>query len=113
MKLPAIESDRVPLVTKLAFGAGDMGPAISAAITGFFLLFFFTDVAKIPPAQAGTLLLISTIWDAAIDPTIGTISDRTNSRWGRRRPFLLFGAIPFGISFFLLFSVPPLTGVAL
>jgi GPH family glycoside/pentoside/hexuronide:cation symporter len=107
------KSEKVPLVTKLAFGAGDVGPAIVAAITGFFLLFFFTDVAGLSPAEAGFILLLSTIWDAVNDPLIGQLSDRTRTRWGRRRPWFLFGAIPFGITFLMLFWVPPLTGWAL
>lgn len=109
MKPPAdTTSERVPLITKLAFGSGDVGPAIATAIMSFFLLFFFTDVARISPAAAGLILLVSKIWDAVNDPVIGTLSDRVHTRWGRRRPWFLFGAIPFGLTFFLLFLVPPL-----
>jgi GPH family glycoside/pentoside/hexuronide:cation symporter len=95
------------VITKLAFGAGDVGPAIASAIMGFFLLYFLTDVARITPAIAGTILLINKIWDSINDPIVGTLSDRIHTRWGRRRPWFLFGAIPFGVSFFLLFLVPP------
>jgi GPH family glycoside/pentoside/hexuronide:cation symporter len=109
MKPPAdTTSERVPFITKLAFGSGDVGPAIATAIMSFFLLFFFTDVARISPAAAGLILLVSKIWDAVNDPVIGTLSDRVHTRWGRRRPWFLFGAIPFGLTFFLLFLVPPL-----
>ncbi len=108
MKPPAdTTSERVPLVTKLAFGSGDVGPAIATAIMSFFLLYFFTDVARIGVAAAGLILLISKIWDAFNDPIIGTLSDRVHTRWGRRRPWFLFGAVPFGLTFFLLFLVPP------
>ncbi|MSP14656.1 MAG: MFS transporter [Chloroflexi bacterium] len=107
MKPPADPtSEKVPLITKLAFGAGDVGPAIATAIMSFYLLYFFTDVAGLSPAIAGVILLIGKLWDAVNDPIIGVISDRVNTRWGRRRPWLLFGAIPFGVSFFLLFQVP-------
>jgi len=66
-----------------------------------------TDVAGLNPATAGTILLIGRVWDAINDPIIGTISDRLNTRWGRRRPMFLFGALPLALTFVLLFIVPP------
>ncbi len=105
---PAQASDKVPFVTKLAFGAGDVGPAVATAIMSFFLLYFLTDVARISAAAAGLILLLNKIWDSINDPLVGMISDRVHTRWGRRRPWFLFGAIPFGLTFFLLFLVPPL-----
>lgn len=105
-------SEKVPLVTKLAFGAGDVGPAVTTAIMSFFLLYFFTDVARISPGTAGLILLISKIWDAVNDPVVGTLSDRVHTRWGRRRPWFLFGAVPFGLTFFLLFLVPNISEAA-
>jgi glycoside/pentoside/hexuronide:cation symporter, GPH family len=107
MRAPAdTTSEKVPLITKLAFGMGDVGPAIATAIMSFFLLFFFTDVARLDPRLAGTILLVTKIWDSVNDPLVGVLSDRLRTRWGRRRPWFLFGAIPFGITFFLLFLVP-------
>jgi GPH family glycoside/pentoside/hexuronide:cation symporter len=106
MKPPANTTEKVPFITKLAFGSGDLGPAVATAILSFFLLYFFTDIAGLNPATAGLILLISKIWDAFNDPVIGVLSDRVRTRWGRRRPFFLFGAIPFGLAFFLLFLVP-------
>ena len=100
-------SEKLSLVTKLAYGSGDVGTAISAALRGFFLLFFLTDVARLSPAAAGSILLINRIWDAFNDPLVGWLSDRTVSKWGRRRPWLLIGAIPFGLTFFLIWIVPP------
>jgi GPH family glycoside/pentoside/hexuronide:cation symporter len=94
--------------TKLAYGSGDLGTAISAALRGFFMLIFFTDVAGLSPAAAGSIVALNKIWDAFNDPIIGWLSDHTVTRWGRRRPWLLFGAIPFGTLFFLLWWVPPL-----
>jgi glycoside/pentoside/hexuronide:cation symporter, GPH family len=99
---------RLPLSTKLAFGAGDLGPAIVTAINGFFLLNFLVNVAGVRPAVAGLIFGIIKIWDAVNDPLIGWLSDRTVSRFGRRRPWLLFGAIPFGLAFYLHWLVPPL-----
>jgi GPH family glycoside/pentoside/hexuronide:cation symporter len=87
---------------------GDLGPAIVTAINGFFLNAFLLDVAGLRPAAAGIIFLIVKIWDSVNDPLIGSISDRTNTRWGRRRPWLLFGAVPFGLAFLLHWLVPPL-----
>ena len=93
--------------TKMAYGAGDLGPAITANILAFFLLYFFTSVAGMNAALAGSLLLISKIWDAVNDPIVGMWSDRTRSgKWGRRYPWMLWGAIPFGVTFFLQWIVP-------
>ena len=95
------------LSTKLAFGAGDLGPAITANVLAFFLLFFFTSVAGLNAGLAGSILLIGKIWDAVNDPIVGMLSDRTQSaKWGRRYPWILWGAIPFGITFFLQWIVP-------
>lgn len=99
-------SEKLNLKTKLAYGAGDLGPAVTANITAFFLLVFFTNVAGISPGLAGTILLIGKIWDAINDPFVGVWSDRTVSRWGRRLPWLFWGAIPFGIFYVLQWVIP-------
>ena len=96
-------------ITKMAFGLGDLGPAIVAAINGFFLNAFLLEIAGVPPASAAAIFLIVKIWDAINDPIIGTLTDRTNTRWGRRRPWLLFGAIPFALAYFLTWQVPDLS----
>lgn len=104
------ENPQLDLKTKLAYGAGDFGPAITANISIFFLLVFFTNVAGIPAGLAGSILMIGKIWDAINDPIIGMLSDRTKSRrWGRRLPWMFYGAIPFGIIFFLQWIIPPFT----
>lgn len=93
--------------TKLAYGAGDLGPAMTANLLAFFLLFFFTNVAGLNAGLAGTVLMIGKIWDAINDPVVGVLTDRTKSaRWGRRYPWILYGAIPFGLTFFLQWLVP-------
>lgn len=104
----SINTEKLSRLTKLAFGAGDLGPAIVAAINGFFLNAFLLDVAGLRPAMAGTIFLLAKIWDAVNDPIIGALTDRTKTRWGRRRPWLLFAAIPFGLAFFLQWIVPDL-----
>ncbi|MGB5962515.1 MAG: MFS transporter [Coleofasciculaceae cyanobacterium] len=97
---------RLSLPTKLAYGAGDLGPAITANIGVFFALFFFTNVAGLSAGLAGSILMIGKIWDAINDPMIGVMSDRTKHPWGRRLPWMFYGAIPFGIFFFLQWIVP-------
>ncbi|MCC5638692.1 MFS transporter [Nostoc sp. CHAB 5844] len=103
----AVLSAKLNFKTKLAYGAGDLGPAITANISIFFLLVFFTNVAGLPAGLAGSVLLIGKIWDAVNDPFVGMLTDKTKSRrWGRRLPWMLYGAIPFGIFFFLQWIVP-------
>lgn len=99
--------EKLPLSVKLAFGAGDLTPAIATIIVSFFQLFFLTTVAGLSPGTAGTILLVAKIWDAITDPVMGWITDNTRSRYGRRRPWLLYGALPFGFIFFLQWVVPP------
>ena len=103
-----LPAEKMTRFKKLAYGVGDLSPAIVAAINGFFLNAFLLDVAGLRPGMAGTIFLIVKIWDAVNDPIMGALSDRTVSRWGRRRPWLLFAAIPFGVFFFLQWIVPPL-----
>lgn len=104
------ENEKLNLSTKLAFGAGDLGAAITANIGVFFTAIFLTDVAGLDPGLAGWVLLVGKIWDAINDPMVGVLSDRTKSRWGRRLPWMLYGAIPFGITFFLQWIVPNFGG---
>ncbi len=101
-----LEPTKLSLSTKLAYGAGDLGTAITANVLAVFLLIFFTNVAGLEAGLAGSILLIGKVWDAFSDPVIGVLSDRTQSRWGRRHPWMIIGAIPFGIFFFLQWLVP-------
>ena len=102
----SVAREKLNFTTKLAYGSGDMGPAITANILVFFLLYFFTNVAGLPAGLAGSILAIGKVGDAINDPIAGILSDRTRTRWGRRIPWMLFGAIPFGIFFFLQWIVP-------
>ncbi|MDX1978509.1 MAG: MFS transporter [Pseudanabaenaceae cyanobacterium bins.68] len=92
--------------TKVAYGSGDLSAAIVTSISSFFLLFFFTNAAGLDPGAAGLVLLIGKVWDAVNDPLIGLWSDRTQSKWGRRLPWMTYGAIPFGLTFFLQWLIP-------
>ena len=100
------KSEKLNFTTKLAYGSGDMGPAITANVLVFFLLYFFTNVAGLPPGMAGSILAIGKIGDAINDPIAGILSDRTRTKWGRRIPWMLFGTLPFGLFFFLQWLVP-------
>jgi len=96
------------LGVKLGYGIGDFGFNLVLQATAVHLLFFFTDVYAISAAAAGGIFLASKIWDAVIDPGLGVLIDNTRTRWGGKRPYLLFGAVPLGISVALLFLAPPL-----
>lgn len=101
-----MKREKLNFTTKLAYGSGDMGPAITANILVFFLLYFFTNVAGLRPDLAGSILAIGKIGDAINDPIAGILSDRTRTKFGRRIPWMLWGTIPFGILFFLQWIVP-------
>ena len=92
--------------TKLAYGAGGIGSSSTGSMLVFFFLFFLTDVAGLSPALAGSVLMLGQVSDAISDPVIGLLSDRTQSRWGRRYPWMVLAALPFGVSFALLWLVP-------
>jgi GPH family glycoside/pentoside/hexuronide:cation symporter len=93
---------------KLGYGLGDTASHFVWDMVGFWLLFFYTDVYKIPAAAAGTIMLVARFWDMAIDPVIGVISDRTQTRWGKFRPYILFGALPYAVLAILTFTTPNL-----
>ncbi len=105
--------DRMTFATKLAYGAGDAGAAITSIMLLSYLSPFLTDVAHLSPGLAGWSQLVGKIWDAVNDPMVGVLSDRgqifsdkIRQRWGRRYPWMLWGAIPFGIFFALQWIVP-------
>ena len=100
-------TQKLSRATKIIYGAGDLGFSLTSTIIGAYFLFFLTDVVGLKPAVAGIAILVGRTWDYINDPLIGHLSDRTRSRWGRRRPFLLFGAIPFGLAFMLMWYRPP------
>ena len=93
--------------TKILYGAGDTGFSLTSTILGAYFAIFLTDVVGLSPGIAAAAIFAGRSWDYINDPLIGHISDRTRTRWGRRRPFLLFGALPFAAAFSLLWWKPP------
>jgi glycoside/pentoside/hexuronide:cation symporter, GPH family len=92
---------------KLVYGTGDWSEASYGTLRQIFYAIFLTDVVGLDPRLASLAALVGIIWDAVNDPLVGILTDRMRSRWGRRRPFLLFFAVPFGASFLLLWWAPP------
>jgi GPH family glycoside/pentoside/hexuronide:cation symporter len=88
--------------TKILYGSGDFGFSLTDTVIGVLYAIFLTDVIGIPARYAAMVFLVGRVWDFVNDPLIGYISDRTRTRWGRRRPFLLFGFIPFAFAYSLL-----------
>jgi GPH family glycoside/pentoside/hexuronide:cation symporter len=109
-----LKAGKLSMGTKFAYGTADLGIAMVTAAIQFVLFFYYNKVLGMDPALIGTALLVGKFtWDAINDPLVGYLSDRTRTRWGRRKPFMLFGAIPFGLTVWLLFSLPSgLTGAA-
>jgi GPH family glycoside/pentoside/hexuronide:cation symporter len=100
-------SDRLSRATKFLYGIGDTGFSLTSTIIDVYFLLFLTDVVRIRPGIAAIAILVGRTWDYINDPLIGYFSDRTRTKWGRRRPFLLFGALPYGLAFVLLWWRPP------
>lgn len=97
------------LTEKVGYGLGDMASNFYMGFFGLFLLYYYTDVFGITPAAAATMLLVTKVIDAISDPAMGLISDRTESRWGKYRPYLLWVAIPYAALGYLLFLGPELS----
>jgi len=99
-------NNRLPFWVKFLYGSGDWGISSIGMMRSIFYAIYLTDVVGLEPRLASFGALVGVVWDAVNDPIIGIISDRLQTRWGRRRPFLLWFAIPFGISFVILWSAP-------
>jgi GPH family glycoside/pentoside/hexuronide:cation symporter len=99
---------KLRLREKIGYGFGDAASSMFWKLFSMYLMFFYTDIFGIPAAAVGTMFLITRIWDAAFDPFVGILGDRTETRWGKFRPYLLWVAIPFGIFGVLTFTTPSL-----
>jgi GPH family glycoside/pentoside/hexuronide:cation symporter len=92
---------------KLSYGVADTAFSLTSTIIGVYFAIYLTDVVGIDPGLAAIAFFIGKSWDYINDPLIGYISDRTRTKWGRRRPFLLFGALPYALAFVLLWTKCP------
>ena len=106
-------ADRVSLAEKIGYGQGDLASSLYINFFNIYLLYFFVELAGVAPAAVALMLLLTKLFDAITDPAMGALADRTRSRWGRYRPYLLFGAIPFGLTGAAIFAAPELTPAAM
>ena len=105
--------EKLSLKTRVGYGIGDIAICLYWSGVGLYLLYFYTDVVGISPSLAGLIYGIGMFWDAITDPFMGYVAERTRTRWGVYRPYLLFGNIPLALSFVLLFWAPPFEGTIL
>ncbi|MDR2049921.1 MAG: glycoside-pentoside-hexuronide (GPH):cation symporter [Treponema sp.] len=106
-------AERLSVKQKLGFGICDLGGNLFFTLMGFWALKYLTDVVGLAAAWAGAAVMAGKAWDAVTDPAMGYISDRTATRWGRRRPYLLFGAAPMMLSMWFFFTRPSIANPAL
>lgn len=99
-------ADKLSVKNKLMYGVGDIGFSLTSTIMGVYFLYFLVEVVGLRPGIAALPILVGKIWDFVNDPIFGHISDRTRTRWGRRRPYLLFGALPLALTFTMLWYKP-------
>ncbi len=97
---------RLSVKEKISYGLGDMASHIGLENVIIFLTFYYTDVVGLPAVFVGTLFLLARVTDAIIDPVMGMVADRTRTRWGKFRPWLLWLSVPFGVSCLLIYAVP-------
>ncbi len=103
------KSHRLSIREKSAYAVGDTASNLFFQSFMFYLMFFYTDVFGISAAAAGTMLAVTRLWDTFNDPIMGIIADRTKTQWGKFRPYLLWGAVPFGIAGVAVFTTPDFT----
>jgi sugar (glycoside-pentoside-hexuronide) transporter len=101
--------ERLSLKEKIGYGMGDAGSCMIWSVLALYLTWFYTDVYGLDPAIVGTLFLVIRIFDAFSDPVMGAICDRTRTRWGKFRPWILWMAVPFGLGAVLMFTTPELS----
>ena len=106
-KSPAPAAERLPFRTKLAFGVGSAAESLSLYSVSSFALLFYNQVLGVPAGWVALALSASLFFDALSDPIVGSLSDRTRSRWGRRHVYMYFAPIPVALCLFAIFAPPP------
>jgi len=104
-----MQDTKLPVKVKLGYGVCDLGGNLFFTVMAFLLLNFLTDTVGIAAGLAGIVIMIGKVWDAITDPIVGYISDRTKSKWGRRRPYIFFGSFPLFITMIIMFTNPNLS----
>ncbi|MBA3896723.1 MAG: MFS transporter [Sphingomonadaceae bacterium] len=105
-----VTSDQLGVVRKLGYGVGDFGFGLFFLTASQYLLFYYTDVLGLTPSTAGWVFGLALVWDAVFDPVMGGVANRTRTRWGRYRPYVLFGSVPLALSWALIFLPTGLVG---
>ncbi|MFA5555407.1 MAG: MFS transporter, partial [Phycisphaerae bacterium] len=105
------QTQKLSIVEKVGYSLGDSAANFIFQAVMMFLMFFYTDILGISGVIAGWIFLATRIFDAVNDPMMGAISDRTKTRWGKFRPWVLWSAVPFGVIGILMFTAPNLTGM--
>jgi Na+/melibiose symporter-like transporter len=92
---------------KVGYALGDFGLSLAYFIVGFFFMYYLTDIVLLPPFLAGTVVFLGKFWEGISNPFVGILNDRMKSRFGRKRAYVLFGTVPFALSFVILWLIPP------
>jgi GPH family glycoside/pentoside/hexuronide:cation symporter len=101
-----LSNKKLSFFEKVGYGVGDLAHGHLFTLMSLYLLYFYTDVLGITAVSAGAIFLVTRIWDAANDPLMGYLADHTHSKWGKFRPYLLFGAVLLGLATFFCYFAP-------
>ena len=101
--------EKLKFTEKLGYGLGDTASNFFFQVFNIFLLYYYTDIFGIPAAAVGTMFIVTKVVDAISDPILGLVADRTETRWGKFRPYILWGAIPYAILGYAMFANPDLS----
>lgn len=108
-----MDTKKLSVKIKLGYGVCDLGGNLFFTVIAFLLLNYLTDTVGITAGLAGVVVMIGKIWDAITDPVVGYLSDKTETRWGRRRPYILFGSVPLFIAMIIMFTNPQMDNQSL
>ncbi len=99
-------SEKISVIEKIGYSLGDLAANLIFQTLMAFIAFFYTDLYKIPPTTASAIIFFGGMFGAFFNPVMGMIADRTNTRWGKFRPWILWTSVPFGVSAILAFTTP-------